>query len=440
MKRAVSVMMAIAMILCMCPQVFAAPRAYIFSDIDDINEQYFGAVDMAFDFGILSGYSDGTFRPKNGLTRGAAAKIITTANAQSDYTAQSATFKDVPLNHTFANCIAYCVSRKMISGYSDGTFQPSSPLTGYAFAKMLLNNIEYAKDASRYTGASWKSAVSADAAATGISNLIPTLDKNITREEAAQMWYASWNYEEEHWDDEDDVAFDWEDETPDMSSPAPNTAVVSLDDSEAAVFYLGYSEQGSQSKYRFYLFKLGSESRNWQRLVLDIAPKIAAGQTAKDGNWNGMNAYDPRKLEAVWSDEAGGVRSFNKTSITMKVNQNNGAHMEGEFEAYNTLPPYTKIYGSFNLNFGEYNSAANRLYNEVGRGPVSDSSASSSDDFPVFPDGSSSSGKSRGDPCVMCNATGDCSWCRGSGRYDGKRCPVCNGSQRCGACGGDGIL
>ena len=200
MKRAVSVMMAIAMILCMCPQVFAEPKAYIsygFSDFDDIAYQYVNAIEIALDFEILSGYSDGTFRPKNGLTRGAAAKIIANANLQSDYTAQSATFKDVPLSHTFANCIAYCVSRQLISGYADGTFQPASPLTGYAFAKMLLNDIRYAKDASRYTGASWKSAVSADAAATGISDLIPTLDKAITREEAAQMWFASWNYEAE---------------------------------------------------------------------------------------------------------------------------------------------------------------------------------------------------------------------------------------------------
>ena len=217
MRRFVAVIMAVAMILCMCPPVFAEPKAYIsydFSDFDDIDDQYLYAIENALYMDILSGYPDGTFKPKNGLTRGAAAKIIANFNAQGDYQAKSAPFRDVSANHTFAGCIAYCVSRNIIGGYSDGTFQPASPLTGYAFAKMLLSDIEYAKDASRYTGSSWKSAVSADAAATGISELIPTLDKNITREEAAAMWSAAWNYEADHYDDDYD---DWESEDASVS-------------------------------------------------------------------------------------------------------------------------------------------------------------------------------------------------------------------------------
>ena len=39
---------------------------------------------------------------------------------------------------TFAGVIGYCKTAGYISGYGDGTFKPANPLTGFAFAKMLL--------------------------------------------------------------------------------------------------------------------------------------------------------------------------------------------------------------------------------------------------------------------------------------------------------------
>jgi len=66
-----------------------------------------------------------------------------------------APFSDVPADHVFAGYIAYCVSEGIVSGYSDGTFRPAGTLTGYAFWKMLLGALGYEADIEGYTGANF---------------------------------------------------------------------------------------------------------------------------------------------------------------------------------------------------------------------------------------------------------------------------------------------
>ncbi|HUS15792.1 MAG TPA: S-layer homology domain-containing protein, partial [Chloroflexia bacterium] len=75
--------------------------------------------------GIISGYSDGTYRGGNNLTRGQAAKIISNAAGFSDAvpsTQQS--FEDVPMSDPFWVYIERLASRGYISGYQCG-FPPA---------------------------------------------------------------------------------------------------------------------------------------------------------------------------------------------------------------------------------------------------------------------------------------------------------------------------
>jgi hypothetical protein len=140
--------------------------------------------------GVVSG-DNGSFRPTDGLTRGAAAKIIcnmilgpTTASALS---ADAAPFKDVPTNNVFAGYIAYCAKQGIISGYADGTFRPADPLSGYAFMKMLLGALGYDSSVEGYTGANWSINVAKRALNLGLdSNLTGDFvgTKAVNREEA----------------------------------------------------------------------------------------------------------------------------------------------------------------------------------------------------------------------------------------------------------------
>lgn len=157
---------------------------------DNSRIRYQEAVDVMSAAKVIDGYTDGSFKPQNTLTRGAAAKIIcnlilgpTTASALS---ADTAPYKDVTADHTFAGYIAYCAQQGIISGYADGTFRPSAPLTGYAFMKMLLGALGYDSEVEGYTGSNWSINVAKQALAIeledGNNSFVGT--NAVTREEA----------------------------------------------------------------------------------------------------------------------------------------------------------------------------------------------------------------------------------------------------------------
>ena len=187
MKKFLSLVLALVMTMSL---VTVSAGAKDFTDSKKIN--YAEAVDVMSAVKVLDGYTDGSFNPQATLTRGAAAKIIcnlilgpTTAAALS---ADTAPYKDVPTNHTFAGYIAYCQQQGIISGYADGTFRPAASLTGYAFMKMLLGALGYDVDVEGYTGANWSIAVAKRALNIGLNdglegNFVGT--KPVTREEAA---------------------------------------------------------------------------------------------------------------------------------------------------------------------------------------------------------------------------------------------------------------
>ena len=187
MKKILSLVLSLTMVFSMAT-VGAGAKEFT----DDGEISYAEAVAVISEIGVVDGYTNGSFGPTNELTRGAAAKIIcnlllgpTTASALS---ADTAPFKDVSADHTFAGYIAYCASKGIISGYSDGTFRPAAPLTGYAFLKMLLGGLGYDSDIEGFTGSNW--AVNVAKLAMG-NKLTQGNDafvgtRAVTREEACQ--------------------------------------------------------------------------------------------------------------------------------------------------------------------------------------------------------------------------------------------------------------
>ncbi len=88
--------------------------------------------------GILSGYSDGTFKPGNDVTRGQLSKIVANA-AGFNEPVSGQTFSDVPSTHTFYEFIERMAARGIIGGHSDGTFKPSNPATRGQISKIVAN-------------------------------------------------------------------------------------------------------------------------------------------------------------------------------------------------------------------------------------------------------------------------------------------------------------
>ena len=186
MKKFLSLVLALVMTMSL---VTISAGAKDFTDADDVT--YVEAVDVLSAVKVVDGYTDGAFKPTTQLNRGQAAKILcnmilgpTTASALK---ADAAPFKDVAADNTFAAYIAYCAKEGIIDGYTDGTFRPTAPLTGYAFMKLLLGALGYDKDVEGYNGPNWSINVAKRALNIGLDDgLVEDFDgtKIVTREEA----------------------------------------------------------------------------------------------------------------------------------------------------------------------------------------------------------------------------------------------------------------
>jgi len=106
-----------------------------FSDVAT-NDPYYPYIETARLHSVLSGYSDGTFKPNNEVSRGQMSKMIVigmgwTINAPTQH------FSDVPTSYVFYPYVETLVAHSAVSGYNDGTFRPGNNLSRGQLAKVL---------------------------------------------------------------------------------------------------------------------------------------------------------------------------------------------------------------------------------------------------------------------------------------------------------------
>ena len=114
-----------------------------FSDVPSTHAAY-KFISAAQNAGIINGYSDGTFRPNASITRAQIAIMVQRAfQVQASGTAIS--FTDVPVGYAPKSFIETLASQRIVNGYSDGTFKPTNNVTRAQFSTMINNAIEYSK-------------------------------------------------------------------------------------------------------------------------------------------------------------------------------------------------------------------------------------------------------------------------------------------------------
>ena len=113
-----------------------------FSDVTSAHwaANYIGYMEQ---FGIVRGYSDGTFRPNAPITRAEFAAICCRFEQLTD---GAATFTDVPASHWAAKSIAYAAKRGWVTGYADGTFKPGNNITRAEVAAVTCRLLERSAD------------------------------------------------------------------------------------------------------------------------------------------------------------------------------------------------------------------------------------------------------------------------------------------------------
>ena len=130
------------------------------------------SIEAAADAGWVNGVGAGEFQPNGTLTRAEAAKLLyelMTAQAHKQYDRSDNGFSDVPAGKWYAVAVSTLANAGAIKGYSNGTFQPSKPITRAEFVT-ILTGIYGANTSKGMPFADVDSAWCHDAVATAYAN------------------------------------------------------------------------------------------------------------------------------------------------------------------------------------------------------------------------------------------------------------------------------
>lgn len=113
----------------------------------DVPKGYWAANYIGYmqQFGIITGYSDGSFRPDAPVTR---AEFAAIASRFEKLTEGSKSFADVPDTYWAARYINFAATRGWVTGYSDGTFKPENTITRAEVAAVTCRLLERSADQS----------------------------------------------------------------------------------------------------------------------------------------------------------------------------------------------------------------------------------------------------------------------------------------------------
>ena len=158
-----------------------------FTDQADIKAT--DAVNMLSSLGVITGYTDGSYQPNKVVTRAEMAKMIfVVRNNKIDDSAYQSNYSKLTdiSNHWAKGYIKFCESQGIIAGKGNNQFDPDSPVTGVEAAKMLLVVSGYDSDKAGLTGSAWRTNVLKYAGAAGILD-----DVNSALEQGLPRQYAA---------------------------------------------------------------------------------------------------------------------------------------------------------------------------------------------------------------------------------------------------------
>ncbi len=134
--------------------VKAPALAENFNDVSEGTRHYM-AVNYLREKGIINGYEDNSFKPKQHINRAEALKILTLASGKTTNEEIEALslpeddlrpFTDTPLDSWYIKYLLFAKENAIIGGYEDGSFQPEKSINLAETLKIYLEslqNLEY---------------------------------------------------------------------------------------------------------------------------------------------------------------------------------------------------------------------------------------------------------------------------------------------------------
>ena len=185
MRKVLSFVLVLALIMGSFSFAFASDiNTAKYSDI--AGKKCEGAVTVLSALGIVNGYTDGTYKPENIVTRAEMAKLLIVALGLDDYVAGTYTsFKDVG-NHWANSYIAYAASMGIIEGYPDGTFRPDNTVTYQEAITMVVRALGYQDE---FLTGTWPASHVSMAQALGILDDVKATAEGANRGDVAILIY-----------------------------------------------------------------------------------------------------------------------------------------------------------------------------------------------------------------------------------------------------------
>ena len=186
LKKVLALVMAFAM-------AFTMMAGAAYTDQADITATE--AVDTLAALNIMTGDTDGSFRPNDTVTRAEMCRMIYSIRNQgksdaSAYAKMQTTFTDVGESAWFSGYVKYCQSVGIVSGRSKTIFDPNAKVTGVEAALMCLRVMGYDPAKAGIGGSSWSMTTIGLADENGLlDDVDTTLTTDLPRQYAAQIMF-----------------------------------------------------------------------------------------------------------------------------------------------------------------------------------------------------------------------------------------------------------
>jgi len=159
------------------------------ADFNDITDSHYNASAILYlqETGVLTGYSDGTFKPDNKINRAEFVKIVVHSILRKVPERPTVEcFPDVKIEQWFAPYVCYAKSIGIISGYEDGTFRPEKNISFVESAKIIVHAFQFTTVEDRIWYRPYVEKLSSQNA---IPITISRFDYVISRGEMSEMMY-----------------------------------------------------------------------------------------------------------------------------------------------------------------------------------------------------------------------------------------------------------
>ncbi len=154
---------------------------------EDIRDSEFKtAIEALKNKGVVAGYDDGTFKPKNTINRAEFMKIVMGASVRS--TSGTHCFSDVT-DEWFAPFVCAGKDQGVVNGYPDGSFRPADPINVAEALKIVLQAFQINTPAAEANEAWYKPFVDYANKNNLYLRTFDAEDKQITREDMAELVY-----------------------------------------------------------------------------------------------------------------------------------------------------------------------------------------------------------------------------------------------------------